>query len=648
MSSSSVFISHASKDDAFVKGLRLALEDQGMIVWVDSRNLRGGDKLAPEIDQALEQARQVLVVLSPSTVNSSWVHVEVKKALQVEQRRKEEGYRVIPLLLPGIEVSALKNWFDEEPVAVPIQLKPGGLQEALPQILAALGEQLPTGPQPIQEVEAKPVEELLLKLGNTEIERSEGKRRAKAVATLAYRPADRTSREVESPPFAFIAPLGPIEADDLRWYLESYYLWPTGVFKERAERIETQLPRWGQDLYRAALETRAAQNPLNAWQQAADGAERRLSVLVDSALPEGTSQDKQVAAQEAASALLSLPWELLHDSRSYFFQGKHAVQVRRRLPNRHPQAPAVTDLPIRILLLSPRPEDERTTYIDHRVSALPLVEAVEQLGELVELTVLTPPTFPALQQALQQAADQQHPFHVVHFDGHGVYDRENGLGALCFEDPKDSQKIQKRAMALIDAEKLAGVVRDYRIPVVFLEACQSAKTENDPTASIAAKLLEEGVTSVVAMSHSVLVETSRRFVKVFYEALAQGTRVGQAMVAGQQTLYGDAHRGRIMGAGELRLQDWFVPVLYQEEYDPQLLTILPSNEVRQLQARQRQLSLGALPESPPHTFRGRSRALLALERLLQDHPYAVVNGPGGNGKSASRRTGALAGAYGTL
>ena len=71
MSSSSVFISHASKDDAFVKGLRLALEDQGMIVWVDSRNLRGGDKLAPEIDQALEQARQVLVVLSPSTVNSS-------------------------------------------------------------------------------------------------------------------------------------------------------------------------------------------------------------------------------------------------------------------------------------------------------------------------------------------------------------------------------------------------------------------------------------------------------------------------------------------------------------------------------------------------------------------------------------------------
>jgi len=27
-----------------------------------------------------------------------------------------------------------------------------------------------------------------------------------------------------------------------------------------------------------------------------------------------------------------------------------------------------------------------------------------------------------------------------------------------------------------------------------------------------------------------------------------------------------------MGAGKLRLQDWFVPVLYQEEHDPQLFT----------------------------------------------------------------------------
>jgi hypothetical protein len=78
---------------------------------------------------------------------------------------------------------------------------------------------------------------------------------------------------------------------------------------------------------------------------------------------------------------------------------------------------------------------------------------------------------------------------------------------------------------------------------------------------VATKLLEEGVTSVVAMSHSVLVETARRFVQAFYATLAEGARVGQAMLAGQQALYDDPYRGKIMGAGDLHLRDWFVPVL---------------------------------------------------------------------------------------
>ena len=381
MNTGFIFISHASKDDEFVTELRFALEGQGLTVWLDSRNLRGGAKLAPEIDKAIEQARQVIVVLSPNTINSPWVRKEIQKAQQVEGQRKDEGYSVIPLLLPGVEPTALALWFDEEPVAVPIQLKPGGLSEALPAILTALGERLSTDHQPLQEVESQPVEELVLKLSDPEIQTDEGKRRPTATATLVYYPANSTAREVESRRFNFTAPLGPIEAEELRWYLESYFLWPTGVFKERAERIEAQLPLWGKDLYEAALESKSAQEALNTWENAADDAERRFSVLVDSDLPEGTSAEEQTAANEAASELLSLPWELLHDGRGYLFQGKHAVQVRRRLPNRRPQPVAVTDLPIRILLVSPRPEDEHTRYIDHRVIALPLVDALEDLGD---------------------------------------------------------------------------------------------------------------------------------------------------------------------------------------------------------------------------------------------------------------------------
>ncbi len=204
---------------------------------------------------------------------------------------------------------------------------------------------------------------------------------------------------------------------------------------------------------------------------------------------------------------------------SYLFQGKHPARVRRRLPNRYAQPALAIALPIRILLVSPRPEDEHTSYIDHRVSALPLVEALESLGELATLTVLTPPTFVALEKALQTAAKAGQPFDVIHFDGHGVYDREHGLGSLCFEDPNDSQLLQKRKMQLVHADQLAATIREHRIPLVFLEACQSAKAEEDPTASVAAKLLAEGVSSVAAMSHSVLIETARRFVQVFYSEL---------------------------------------------------------------------------------------------------------------------------------
>jgi hypothetical protein len=86
-----IFISHASGDDEFARELRVALELLKLPVWVDSRNLCGGNKLAPEIEKAIEDARQVIVVLSPNTVNFPWVRREITKALEVERRRKDEA-----------------------------------------------------------------------------------------------------------------------------------------------------------------------------------------------------------------------------------------------------------------------------------------------------------------------------------------------------------------------------------------------------------------------------------------------------------------------------------------------------------------------------------------------------------------------------
>ena len=179
---------------------------------------------------------------------------------------------------------------------------------------------------------------------------------------------------------------------------------------------------------------------------------------------------------------------------------------------------------------------------------------------------------------------------------------------------------------------MGSLLRDHRIPLVFLEACQTAQAEK-ASESVASELLKVGVASVVAMSHSVLVETARRFVEAFYEALAGGKRVGDAMLAGQRKLKDDTFRGRIFGAGELRLEDWFVPVLFQEKDDP-LFTTTPAKQTQEDFQTALAARLGDLPPTPETGFIGRSRELLALQRLLRTERYAVVRGQGGEGKTA--------------
>jgi hypothetical protein len=191
-----IFISHASADDDFVAELRQRLEERRLAVWVDSRQLRGGARLAPEIEAAIADAPHVLVVLSPATVNSPWLAREVRTALRGQSERGD-GYRVIPLLLPGMTVGALQMWFpDEEPVAVVIG--PDGLAAAMPELLAALGERLPTDREEFTTPEAGAVEELILRLSSPRMVTQDGIRRAWAIAQLVHEPARPERRAVDS------------------------------------------------------------------------------------------------------------------------------------------------------------------------------------------------------------------------------------------------------------------------------------------------------------------------------------------------------------------------------------------------------------------------------------------------------------------
>jgi hypothetical protein len=629
-----LFISHSSQDDAFVRDLRAALADHGQEGWIDSRELRGGDPLWPEIQQAIEAASAYAVVVSTDALQSKWVGKELRHALLVRDQRGKDKFPVIPLSLNGTRLGVLEEFFGEEPIYIPVSSDAGGVEAAMNAILVALGQRLPADVPATPQPKAEPLEELVLELTDLKFHEQDGVRRASARARLVYEPATPGQPHVHSAQsWRLIAPIGPIEAEELRWYLEKYAVWPSHYFRDRARKVEANLVQWGQLLHEAAMPLAHTANVMNAWAKIGEHAGRRFSVYVDTALEAGAPEADVKAAKEAATLLLGLPWELLHDGKSYLFQGAKPARVRRRLPGTEGFGVPVVATPIRILLVTARPEDDACVYIDHRVSALPLVEAMESLPGLVKIHVLSPPTLPALRQELDRARGAREPYHVLHFDGHGVYDRQVGLGALCFEHPEDTGKLDQRRHVTVFTSELGPLLRDHRIPLVFLEACQTAQAEK-ASESVASELLKVGVASVVAMSHSVLVETARRFVEAFYQALAGGKRVGDAMLEGQRRLKDDTFRGRIFGAGELRLEDWFVPVLFQEKDDPQLFKTAPAKQTREDFQAALAARLGELPKEPETGFIGRSRELLALQRLLRDERYAVVRGQGGEGKTA--------------
>jgi len=93
---SKLFISHSSQDDDLVRGLRQALGDLGQDVWIDSRQLRGGEPLWSEIQKGIEDATAYAVLISTNSLQSKWVGKELRHALKVQKACGNPAYQVIP------------------------------------------------------------------------------------------------------------------------------------------------------------------------------------------------------------------------------------------------------------------------------------------------------------------------------------------------------------------------------------------------------------------------------------------------------------------------------------------------------------------------------------------------------------------------
>jgi hypothetical protein len=303
---------------------------------------------------------------------------------------------------------------------------------------------------------------------------------------------------------------------------------------------------------RSAIHGEAA---VRIWQQFVDAAGEKL-LTIDAADPR----------------VLRLPWELLADEGGHLFS--QGVSVRRRLRQTQRAHQRELSLPVRILVLVARPDD--AGFIDPRAITRPLLDAVAGLGDAVAVEFLPRPTLQALSQRLRDR--DAPPVHVVHFDGHGVYDQKMGLGYLLFEnDDHQSDRV--------DANRLGTLLNQSGVPLMALNACQSAaQAEANPYASVAARLIRAGVGSVLAMNYAVLVVAAHKFTAAFYGALAAGRSVGGAVEAGRFALLEDVARHTItrrtaddrLVDETIRLHDWFLPALYQQADDPVIFTPPPA------------------------------------------------------------------------
>ena len=77
-----IYVSHSSKNEKIVKKLREFLELHGERMWIDSRELTGGDALSATVERSIRTAHHVLVVISMDALNSEWVQHELKIALE--------------------------------------------------------------------------------------------------------------------------------------------------------------------------------------------------------------------------------------------------------------------------------------------------------------------------------------------------------------------------------------------------------------------------------------------------------------------------------------------------------------------------------------------------------------------------------------
>lgn len=431
------------------------------------------------------------------------------------------------------------------------------------------------------------------------------------------------------------------EQNDLRWYLEDYLQQSGDAESIVAQQVESIVVARGEELYQKVLAVN--ENTRALW----------YSIRNDVA-------NLRVEVSTGVAEAASIPWELMRDpilKSPISLRVKSFVRVQSNPNISFVAIPPAADGRVRLLYIASRPGG--ASDVELRAVANRLVRDLGQDRSRFDIKALRPPTFEQLQKELNDASENNRPYHLVHFDGHGTYedlsqtklahwvsalsngDDKRARGYLLFEHPGED------GVRPIDGETLGKLLHDCGVPVLVLNACQSAMQDTryqDTSAldvhdevraigSLSQAVIDQGVPAVLGMRYSVFVVTAAQYIGQLYAALAKGRGFGQAATEGRKHL--QLNPERWVGLEPRPLQDWFVPIVYE------------AAPIALLSAQQ-SISLGDQTELDPvqnnHTllryvpeegFIGRDETLLALDRAFDEQRVVLLHAYAGQGKSAT-------------
>ncbi|TWT92724.1 CHAT domain-containing protein [Stieleria varia] len=224
-------------------------------------------------------------------------------------------------------------------------------------------------------------------------------------------------------------------------------------------------------------------------------------------------------ADPGVSVLNRLPWELMRDRRMGEYLGlSNRTPIVRYLEVPRNYTAFAFKPPFRVLVVMSNPDGVAKLDLDRERS---LIESSWGKRDDVQVDFLSKATTDQLQRRLQGAT-----YHVLHFMGHGTFDRQSGVGKLVMENEDGSA-------CLISGEALGRILRDTSLRLVFLNACQTAQVGAGGASSIESQMSERafsgvasslvlaGLPAVLAMQFPISDTAAIAFSETFYRLLPQ-------------------------------------------------------------------------------------------------------------------------------